>query len=722
MADLPVAEDFISSSTTEAAFKAALKILVENVASKDWVNANPSFKTIKLTTETITSIIQSGNYLQDTFANATVARGYPEQDTGRLVVVGVGNYVFYTYKTRTTNNVYEASLVGGVLSPWVLVSSANFFAFKGALGSTNLDTSLAQGWWLQNNSTLIDDTMNYPMKKPGRLDVHAVGSSSLRFYTYTTIDNDVCFKAFNGTTWTPWSITANKLTTDANIATALTQAKAYTDIGATSLFKKDITPVLTNNLLVRRYLTTGAITNYPAGTYQTIDGSALKNTVTPSGSSAIAHYFQTGFSGFTSVSASFTIKTINMVASGEGVGIGFIDSSDNYIAYILTESGNVVKIQNQLNTLVQAGLPTFTANDVIKVSAKGNILKFYKNDLLIFTGTCDLFAGQLIVGQRGFSSYSFSLTLSSDPIREYVVEQVAASGVSTQSPCYYSFNPNGGASAAGLLMAYTQIKDSKYVGFEIVHEVDNSELVYKDYWRIFQAKIYTLTSGSMVDSGVFALGEGESEFVFKQNSTKDDFTGGYHGDEKYTSLTVMIDGVPISLTSNIALTAAKQIEYVEKSTMHATAESGMVISGHPKVADHIKQTIIRNGGYSSFNRITWNIADTVSTMYHGISCIHKNVASAAFTDGSFSEQVMDASGTMYFNELNARAVSYYNSTNGYAAQATASINKPAADDIASTLFVHDRTGDSKYYRKSPAKTVTVGEVWESKFSCQFLKL
>lgn len=77
MADLPVADDFISSSTTEAAFKAALKILVENVASKDWVNANPFFKTKILANGANLDTLPSGNYVIPSDGVAATLTGLP---------------------------------------------------------------------------------------------------------------------------------------------------------------------------------------------------------------------------------------------------------------------------------------------------------------------------------------------------------------------------------------------------------------------------------------------------------------------------------------------------------------------------------------------------------------------------------------------------------------------------------------------------------------------
>ncbi|WP_026470043.1 pyocin knob domain-containing protein [Alkanindiges illinoisensis] len=81
MADLPVADDLIAPSITEGQFKAALKILVENVVSKDYVNNNALFKPVAISSGQYTHIDQfktAGYYFVRSTAIATAIVGLPE--------------------------------------------------------------------------------------------------------------------------------------------------------------------------------------------------------------------------------------------------------------------------------------------------------------------------------------------------------------------------------------------------------------------------------------------------------------------------------------------------------------------------------------------------------------------------------------------------------------------------------------------------------------------
>ena len=226
----------------------------------------------------------------------------------------------------------------------------------------------------------------------------------------------------------------------------------------------------------------------------------------------------------------------------------------------------------------------------------------------------------------------------------------------------------------------------------------------------------------MQPTGKTALGIGESEFVLKTNATKVDFTGGYHGDELVTDIKFLADGILIPATENIALTACEQFEYVEKSTMHETATADGVIAGHPKIADHIKHTVFKNSGYKTVNKCTWNYDGLMTIIYHGIACIHKDVATVVFSDDTYTDQAMTGSTNNYFNNIGARLYKGRNEANGLAVEAVSYQVTPSDKDALSEFFVHDRSTDSKYYRKTPAGNVAVGEKHESYLECKFFAI
>lgn len=494
----------------------------------------------------------------------------------------------------------------------------------------------------------------------------------------------------------------------------LEQAKAQTEEyvadEAVKLFAKRIDLGYSNNMAVRRYTAASTFNDYAAGMYQTLVAGKVQLSVTASGSNGIKHFFNTAI-GARNFQAEFTVT--HQQFDGDAIGVGFKNGDNNEII-AFSNSGNLNRISNYTNTVLQSGLGTYGVGDKVKFVYSNSKISVYLNNVL--KGEASITeSGTIIVGQMGFSRYLSELGGGEiDPIRDYVKEQIAGASFQNMSVGYYAYD-----ASSQTFFAYTQVKGNLYVGFEVKHEVDMRDLIYQDYWRIFQALFYTFDGETMQPTGKTALGTGESEFVFKQTSAKDDFTGGYHGDEIATSIKLMIDGFPISTVSSIPLTAANKLEYIVQSTMHETSEGGIFVPGHPVIADHMKHTEFLRGGYKTRNLLGWRYAGTLSTLYHGISCIHKDVASVVFTDKDYTDQAMTGSGNNYFNAIDARLYKGRTPTNGLAVEAAAYQQKVDGADALSELFVHDRSTDSKYYRKSPARAVSIGEKHESYFECYF---
>lgn len=112
MAELPVANDLIASTVTEEQFKAALKILVENVASRDWTNANPLFKPSAFTTGDVNNILIEGFYY---ISNAVLGNilNLPVLRAGSLIVFGTGGLRYQLFKPVNSNEFYFRSGNGG---------------------------------------------------------------------------------------------------------------------------------------------------------------------------------------------------------------------------------------------------------------------------------------------------------------------------------------------------------------------------------------------------------------------------------------------------------------------------------------------------------------------------------------------------------------------------------------------------------------------------------
>jgi hypothetical protein len=97
------------------------------------------------------------------------------------------------------------------------------------------------------------------------------------------------------------------------------------------------------------------------------------------------------------------------------------------------------------------------------------------------------------------------------------------------------------------IIAYVQNEANPkyYFGFEICHEIDASELVYANLYRLRYCYMYEFDGTVMSNTGIQYLTAGESEFVYRTDG-KADFTGGFHGDEQLTEINFYLDGVRLT--------------------------------------------------------------------------------------------------------------------------------------------------------------------------------
>jgi len=297
-------------------------------------------------------------------------------------------------------------------------------------------------------------------------------------------------------------------------------------------------------------------------------------------------------------------------------------------------------------------------------------------------------------------------------------------GLEVSSPVYVSYATT--SSLVGnkeVFTIYVQRGNSnRYVGFELRHDYDMSEMVYTDQYRIGIAKEYIFSGGVMnLASSDLVIVEGESECVyFEIGST--DHTGGVHGDEILSQVTFYVDGIPLTtddLSENFSLKPCQKFEYIQISTTHKTSTDGVnPVEGHPSEATHHKRTTFSNSGYQTFNRLIWLGAFDINYWYHGICCVGKIQASVGF-DESFQQITFSGSTDMTDLALGNREMNYYDATNKLSAKVTSTLLKNAATDPSCQMFVWDRATDSKYYRQTPETTTSENETWESIMTVTF---
>lgn len=291
----------------------------------------------------------------------------------------------------------------------------------------------------------------------------------------------------------------------------------------------------------------------------------------------------------------------------------------------------------------------------------------------------------------------------------------------TLSPTYVSYNPTGSSTGNELLTIYVKYAPNSlyYAGYQVAHQKDSTQR--QDVYRIYKADLYKYSvTGGMIAQGKALQTLGESESVY-QISGASDATGGFHGDEKYTSIRLYVDGVPLSTTQlagSFSLLPCSQFHYEQVANVYQTDNATDVVQ-----CIHRKLTTFKDAGYTTTNNLTFTSTppSTISIWYSGISCITLE-QSGTFYSENLNYVSTDNQSTPKLNETGARSVRFYNATGKLSAHVTSTITKAKAGstdntsayDNATLMVIYEQTGvRTKYYRELLNKSPISGEIWES---------
>ncbi len=282
---------------------------------------------------------------------------------------------------------------------------------------------------------------------------------------------------------------------------------------------------------------------------------------------------------------------------------------------------------------------------------------------------------------------------------------------------YYEYSPTG-YSGQPRFLVYARYGNASnyYIRFEIVRYYNTG--IRADCYRIVGASDFRLVSGAMVSQGNTLLTNGESEAVYQQNG-KSDYTGGVHGDEKYTFVRFLVNGIALTstqLASAISLTACRDFTVSQLSDMFETDNATDVVE-----ATHKKRTRIRMAGYDSWNRFDWLQSIVVSDHPSGIASMAHAQAEKVVDELMVERTMTTSTGNIYLAP-GLRRLDYYHTGNKLGAVVTSRIIQPAAFDAEAVIRLWDTANYAKYYRQVTNKTTQIGDVWESEQQVFFSRL
>lgn len=287
--------------------------------------------------------------------------------------------------------------------------------------------------------------------------------------------------------------------------------------------------------------------------------------------------------------------------------------------------------------------------------------------------------------------------------------------------CYVTYeNQRTGVPMKFIVYVQNSINPIYYFGFEILHEIDTSEQVYSNQFRLQRAFIYEFDGMKMQSTGLVALAPGESECVYKALNAVD-FTGGFHGDEQLVDISFYIDGIRLSqmdLADSFQLKPCTEFSYIQKSSMHKTFRKNESQNHDHRVESiHFKNSIFGDSGYKTYNRIEWCDSVSIEIGYMSLSAIGIDMGEFCQSD-KYQICQFNRSSDHKLKETNNN-VHIWNETNGTYAKVKSEFN--VSDDSA-IQFIWDVTNYNKYYRNiipNDPVNVNKGDVWDSSTFVEF---
>jgi hypothetical protein len=291
--------------------------------------------------------------------------------------------------------------------------------------------------------------------------------------------------------------------------------------------------------------------------------------------------------------------------------------------------------------------------------------------------------------------------------------------VSTFKKAYVTFEPTGfGGNEKFIAYVQNEANPKYYFGFEICHEIDASELVYANLYRLRDCYMYEFDGTVMSNTGIRYLTAGESEFVYRTDG-KADFTGGFHGDEQLTEINFYLDGVRLTdLVTPFALRECSEFSYIQKSTMHETAATGGIVNpAHPIEAIHHKYSIFSDSGFQTRNRVIWQAAVDIAICYGTLHTLGTDIGGKGQTDRYIIETFDESGGHRLDGQYKYAHV--WNEANEASAYVESEFD--VFDDTANQ-FIWDTATYNKYYRDTGPQLPSINDEWNFRSKVKFNKL
>ncbi len=245
-----------------------------------------------------------------------------------------------------------------------------------------------------------------------------------------------------------------------------------------------------------------------------------------------------------------------------------------------------------------------------------------------------------------------------------------------------------------------------YVKYEIAHSYKES--INSDVWRINRAY-----ASDLFFNDKFALtSSGEWECAVHLQG-RDDFSGGIaHGDEIFTDITFVVNGIPVDITNYTEITEVESFSFIQMSNLYDPADSTTII------AKHGSEHIFSNEKVTINQSLIWQTDVIITSCYMAMHLPAQSATDKMSNDRTF--EIFDVgSGVGYGMYPKARKVSVFSEDKNTGVFSRMSIGEyPTEYEGGDTLLVTNNgsTGYHKCYfiiSATNGASVSSGTLWKT---------
>lgn len=204
------------------------------------------------------------------------------------------------------------------------------------------------------------------------------------------------------------------------------------------------------------------------------------------------------------------------------------------------------------------------------------------------------------------------------------IEQVNAKIVSKK--CKFIYEQKSTIESSNEQLTVFIPTKSGYTKYQFVHSIDTSKNA--DNWRMGLA--YAVDDNFGNEVALTSSGEWECAVRLKG---RNDFSGGIaHGDEAFTSLRVVVDGVFRDISSITELTEFDELRIIETANLYDPSNNTSII------AVHGSEHIFNRNGLKINQTVIWETNVTVTVCYLAMFPVSKSVTDALYTDKDYQQK------------------------------------------------------------------------------------